>query len=781
MKTDILRSLAFRVVASVLAVTAITGITVYLFLFRNISDFAETQIRISMEERGRDVYGIFDNTINELISKGLLGDEKVVMIEKARVITRIEEFLRENRLKGLILENERERLKIDSIPLDLYEIIKKRVRGNTVSRLNYQGMIYYVYHSYLDLWGWHVILIKDASDFSTLLRKTMLLYIITGIILLLSSLFLMVYLRKTIHGPVSMIISSLKRGETINYRGISEFEFMSREINIIRKGLEEETRNLNYIYYIFATRRGEAFFDEVVRAINTLFGLNSLIARLNPDGLSSHILAMYVNGEIRKDFDLPLKGTPCEDVMLTQHLIVIREGVSKMYPDGGLMKETASESYIGFAIFDRKGAPLGILNAFGREREFSESDIKVLQTLGQIVAAEIERLEEEREKEQMREQLFQSQKMEAIGTLAGGIAHDFNNMLQGILGYASLIKLKLAETDPMYKPVDVIEKTALRAAELTQQLLGYARKGKYVVQPLNLNDLVSEVIKIITRTFDRAIEIRTVLSEGLWCIQGDRNQIENVIMNLCLNARDAMPSGGRLLIETYNKEVLEGEMPYSWARPGKYAVIKVTDTGTGMNEEVKKHIFEPFFTTKEVGKGTGMGLAMVYGVVKNHDGFITVDSEVGKGSTFTVYLPAQEDIEVHKETEGEKIAVSGRGTILIVDDEETVRNLLRDALSGLGYSIIEASNGKEAIEVFESKRDRIDLVILDLIMPLMGGEETLRRLKEITPDVKVLIVTGYGVDKTLQETLKEIGVTGFIHKPFNVADISESVRSALIS
>ncbi|MFN3480735.1 MAG: response regulator, partial [Thermodesulfovibrionales bacterium] len=250
------------------------------------------------------------------------------------------------------------------------------------------------------------------------------------------------------------------------------------------------------------------------------------------------------------------------------------------------------------------------------------------------------------------------------------------------------------------------------------------------------------------------------------------------ILNLCVNARDAMPNGGILTIETYNKDVLEGELPFSWARPGRYAVIRVTDTGTGMDEEVKKHIFEPFFTTKGIGKGTGMGLAMVYGVVKNHNGFITVDSEPGKGSIFTIYLPASE-IKTEEKMEEIRTPITGTGTILIVDDEEATRNLLSDALSGLGYNTIEASNGREAIDFYLSNRDTIDLVILDLIMPVMGGEETLIKLREINPDVKVLIATGYGVSETLNEILRDRGINGFINKPFNIAEISEMIKTVL--
>lgn len=779
MKKNIFNSLAFRIVAPVMAVTAIIGIIVYIFLLRNISDFAEGQIRSSLEEMGKDVYEILDRAVNELSSKGLLNNDRVVRIEKARVVGKIEEFLNSNDLIGFITENGRERLNTGvGLSDDLPDIIEKTVKRQSFSKIHSGDRVYYIYHTDFGLWNWRVILLKDAANFSSLIRKVRLLYIITGCILLLSALFLMVYLRKTLQEPTRKIIDSLKNRETIKYRGIEEFENLSRQINIIREDLERETKNLNYIYYISATKKGEVFFEEVVRTINHLFGLNSLIARIEKGASQGHVIAMYIDGEVKKGFDLPLIGTPCQDVMEKGHLVVIEKDVSNLYPYTRVLKETGAISYIGFAIFNRKGEPIGILNAFGREMEFSESDIKVLQTLGQIVAGEIERIEEEKEKERIREHLLQAQKMEAIGTLAGGIAHDFNNMLQGILGYASLLKLKISETDPIYRPLDVIERTAERAAELTRQLLGYARKGKFLVETLNLNNLVGEVMKIITRTFDRAIEIKTRLSDDIWSIEGDKSQIENVILNLCVNARDAMPTGGILTIETYNKDVLEGELPFPWAIPGRYAVIKVTDTGTGMDEEVKKHIFEPFFTTKGIGKGTGMGLAMVYGVVKNHNGFITVDSEPGKGSIFTIYLPASE-IKTEEKMEEIRTPVTGTGTILIVDDEEAIRNLLSDSLSGLGYNTIVASNGREAINFYLSNKDKIDLVILDLIMPFMGGEETLIRLREINPNVKLLIATGYGVSETLKDKLRDKGINGFINKPFNIAEISEMIKTVL--
>lgn len=375
-------------------------------------------------------------------------------------------------------------------------------------------------------------------------------------------------------------------------------------------------------------------------------------------------------------------------------------------------------------------------------------------------------------------QLLQAQKMEGIGTLAGGIAHDFNNILGGILGYASFMKTKMDEDHPFYKYVDTIEGGAMRAAELTSQLLAFARGGKYETRPVNLNRIVDETLKLIGRTFDKSIEIDTDLHQDLPTVEADAGQMQQVLMNLCVNAGDAMPMGGRLVIETAVEEISED---YADRKPGAdaraYVVLSVADDGIGMETGTLQRIFEPFFTTKEEGKGTGLGLSMVYGVIKNHDGFINVYSEPNEGTVFKVYLPASEQAETLQEPQAD--APHGDNElILVVDDEESIRDLASDILETYGYRVLLASDGLEAVEIYEKRDGDISLVILDMVMPKMGGRETFLRMKELNPEVRALLSTGYSQNGKAREII-DSGAMGFVQKPYRVNSLLSAVRNVL--
>ncbi len=380
----------------------------------------------------------------------------------------------------------------------------------------------------------------------------------------------------------------------------------------------------------------------------------------------------------------------------------------------------------------------------------------------------------------LQHQLIQSQKMEAVGTLAGGIAHDFNNLLGGILGYASFAKTKIAQNSPVFGYLDTIEKSATRASELTRQLLGFARRGKFAVEKIDCNDVIRETVKLLERSFDKRIQIRTDLSSNPAIIDADSGQVEQTLLNLCVNARDAMPDGGSITIRTQIVDVNDDYVrTHLGSQERKYVQISVEDSGVGMDEETQKHIFEPFFTTKEKGKGTGLGLSMVYGIVRNHEGFINIYSEIGHGSVFHLYFPYNTGDVQQKSVENQTTDFKeGNEVILLVDDEEVIRDLTREVLESQGYQVLVAKDGDDAIKIFNDCHDRIDAVVLDMVMPQKGGLETYRVLKKIKPNVKVLLSSGYSQEGNAQDILDE-GVLDFVQKPYNINQFSKTVRRIL--
>jgi two-component system cell cycle sensor histidine kinase/response regulator CckA len=408
------------------------------------------------------------------------------------------------------------------------------------------------------------------------------------------------------------------------------------------------------------------------------------------------------------------------------------------------------------------------------------TDYPVEVTLGSILLGEeklvvaIARNITERKK--MEAQLQQAQKMEAVGTLAGGIAHDFNNLLMAIQGYTSSMLLETDPGDPRYGKLKVIEGQVEAGANLTKQLLGFARAGKYDVKPMNLNRVLEKSSSMFGRT-KKELVIHRRFQEDLWAVEADATQMEQVLVNLYVNAWQAMPSGGDLYLETANLTLTEADIRAAYMEPGLYVKVSVTDTGIGMDEKTKERIFEPFFTTKELGRGTGLGLAMVYGIVKGHKGFINVYSEEGKGTAFTIYLPATEKEAILEEKPSAEI-VKGEETILLVDDEPDILNSMKEIMRFLGYPLLTAGSGPEALRIYEENKDGIDLVILDMIMPGMGGGETFDRLKAINPDIKVILSSGYSINGQASEIMAR-GCRGFIQKPVNIADLSQKIREVL--
>jgi two-component system, cell cycle sensor histidine kinase and response regulator CckA len=501
--------------------------------------------------------------------------------------------------------------------------------------------------------------------------------------------------------------------------------------------------------------RSEKQYRDVVENANSIilrWDTNGDILFLNPYGLS--FFGYDENEIIGKN----VAGTLVPDVESTtqRDLVAMIQNINK---DPDSFKYNENEN------IRRNGERAWVLWA-NRAIKDDSGNISEILSIGNDIT----------EKKDLEAKLRQSQRMEAIGTLAGGIAHDFNNILMGIQGRTSLMMMDTGRTDSRYEHMEGVEELVKSAANLTRQLLGFARGGKYEVKPTRLNDLVRRVTQMFGRT-KKEIIIHPKYRDDLWTVEVDRGQIEQVWMNLLVNAWQAMPDGGDMFIETEN-EIFDDTVSKSRdVAPGKYIKLSLTDTGTGMEKEIQERIFDPFFTTKEKGRGTGMGLASAYGIIKNHNGIINVSSEKGKGSTFAIYLPASEK-DVPTENKKNSDLQKGKETVLIVDDEAVVLDVSEKSLKVLGYDVLTAGSGHGALEVFNNNVEKISLVILDMVMPDMDGGEVFDRIREMKPEIKVLLSSGYSINGKAAEIMNR-GCDGFIQKPFDILRLSKKLRDIL--
>jgi PAS domain S-box-containing protein len=436
---------------------------------------------------------------------------------------------------------------------------------------------------------------------------------------------------------------------------------------------------------------------------------------------------------------------------------------------GDVREFSASER----AVLEVQGAlSVVLVPIFDRARSWTPAELEALRVAAHTMGAAILR-------ERVEDQLRQAHKIEAVGQLAGGIAHDFNNLLMAMLGAAELLRRRLPPDPELHEPLEIVQRTAERAADLTQRLLAFSRRQRLQPRLLDPNRTVSELLPTLRRVIPENISVDFVPAHEAGSVRADQSQLEQVIMNLCINACDAMSAGGTITIEVENVFVNGAYVAsHPWAREGRYVLLTVTDTGTGMEPPVLEKVFEPFFTTKPPGKGTGLGLASVYGIVKQHDGMVHAYSEPGHGTAMKVYLPL---VERPASEVGAKIAGTvrgGREKVLVVEDENEVRNVLRGALADLGYRVLAAGDGMEAMDVLEDEGFAVDLIITDLVMPRMGGQELFARVRERAPATTFLFSSGYSETALLADIGSRERVH-FIAKPYGLDALARKVRSLL--
>jgi signal transduction histidine kinase/ActR/RegA family two-component response regulator len=445
------------------------------------------------------------------------------------------------------------------------------------------------------------------------------------------------------------------------------------------------------------------------------------------------------------------------------------------------------------AHFDRQGIQSLLLVLFrqepfsffsfsdcGREREWDDTETALILEMMKIVEMRMDQINTELEKSVLEGQLRHAQTLEAIGQLAGGVAHDFNNVLGAISGYAEMIRQKFSSNNPkLEKYASAILSGSRKAAELTAQLLAFARKGRFQKTSLNVNELISHISLLLQHTLEEKVKLVLDLTAENPYFTGDPTQMQNVLLNLAMNGRDAMPGGGTLTIRTSTcgpDDPLRTLHPD--AGPGPYIAISVSDTGVGMDDATKAKLFEPFFTTKDTGRGSGLGLASVYGSVKSHNGYVGVQSEIGRGTTVTVFLPVDTNAISRRRESGATGVLSGSGAIAVIDNDEAIRIISKEMLTAAGYAVSEFEGGKQAIDYYRGHAAEVDLFIIDMIMEGMNGRECFRELRKINPGVKAILSSGYSFEGDIQEILSE-GISGVLQKPFDSARITQVVAGAL--
>ncbi len=569
----------------------------------------------------------------------------------------------------------------------------------------------------------------------------------------------------------------LARGKLVHDKTKTNVHMIGTHTDITHRKLNEDA-----IYNIakgVSAATGEQFFTALVQYIGEkLQADTAFIGKLNHQQESPAIqtIAVYENQQTAPNFEYSLEHTPCATVV-GKSLCIYKQNVAQTFPEDIALLNNGIEGYIGAPLFSSEGEAIGIIVVLYKQPIPNSSIAQsIIQIFAARAAAELERTQTELALRDSKEQLHQAQKMEAVGRLAGGIAHDFNNILTVIISYSDLLLHKLPPQDNTYKHAQQIKDAGEKAAALTHQLLAFSRRQVLEPKILDLNEVIRNLTGMLRRLIENNIILVFDLDDSIHPIKTDMNQLELVIMNLLINAKDAMPDGGEIKITTQQVELQDETRKNSegeFISSGSYIKLTVSDTGSGIDPDVLSHMFEPFFTTKERNKGTGLGLAMVHGFMKQSNGHILVESDIGSGTTFTLFFPDAPNEASQKETDpikGHTSTTSGTETVLLVEDEVEVRNIARDILQLFGYNVV-ISDAVDAVDVCRQHNGRIHLLLTDIMMPKMNGRQLVEKMNTLCPNLKILYMSGYTNDPHLEDA--------FIAKPFTPQALVQKVRAVL--
>ena len=643
---------------------------------------------------------------------------------------------------------------------------------------------------------------------SIAMRKIDKSYIIMGITLLLTflaALLVAQYLATHITRPVDKLLTAAKKitqgelGYQADFKGRDEFQTliatfnkMSASLALQEDKIQNTLKKLNMLNLMTLPLHSAHDMSQMInylrKSINALIAVEHVGIMLPDEDNEQYILHLFDSG-IKNDTAKQI--TVSQDELLSVYMnhngqpLLDNTFHNVNWPFAEKPEGIQFKNILLVWMLIKNNVNGALIAINKKETDFTEEGARILGILANNISVALENTrlfnnvqQQMGELKKTQRQLIEAEKLTALGTLAGGVAHDFNNILCGMIGYVALLKRTRDPEDKDFKMLDTIEKAGFRAANLTKQLLTFSRQEALDHRPIAINPHIENVAKLLKNTISKLIRIKLDLNKSLPPVLSDPAHLEQIVMNLSVNARDAMPNGGDILIlseHAHVDQIFCEQHPE--AKPGDYIKLTVSDQGEGIDQEILPRIFEPFFTTKEFGKGTGLGLAMVYGIVKSHKGFIIVASSPGKGTTFSVYLPIASFVEdkiVHPAISDQMI----RAGILIVDDEELVASMLAEHLQNLGCHTFHANNGVEALDILQQNKDDLDVAILDLNMPVMGGKAAYEKMMKIKPDLKVLVASGYTLDNNVEEILNK-GAHGFIQKPYSLENIAAKIKQIM--